>query len=101
MHEEWDLIPLFNLVGGNMDIANLVKEKIENVITSNGYILDSVSYVKEGSAYFLRVVIDKEGFIDLDDCVCVSELINPIIDTIDIKEDNYMLDVCSKEKGCE
>jgi len=84
-----------------MDIANLVKEKIENIITTNGYILDSVSYVKEGSVYFLRVVIDKEGFIDLDDCVRVSELINPIVDTIDIPEDNYMLDVCSKEKGCE
>lgn len=84
-----------------MDIASLTREKIEDVITANGYILDSVSYVKEGSAYFLRVVIDKDGIIDLDDCVRVSELINPIVDTLDYLTDNYMLDVCSKEKGCE
>lgn len=84
-----------------MDIASNVKLVIEPIINDNGYILDQVEYVKEGSVYFLRIVIDKEGFIDLDDCVKVSELINPIIDDLDYLTDNYMLDVCSKEKGCE
>ena len=50
---------------------------------------------------FLRVVIDKEGIIDVDDCVKVSKLINPILDEEDPIEENYILDVCSKEKGCE
>lgn len=84
-----------------MEIAEKVRPHIESVIVENGYILDTVEYVKEGSMYFLRVVIDKEGFIDLDDCVKVSELINPIIDTLDFLEDSYTLDVCSKEKGWE
>lgn len=85
-----------------MNIGDNVREKIEGIITENNYILDSVEYVKEGSVYFLRVVIDKgEGFINLDDCVCVSELINPIIDNLTFLTDNYMLDVCSKEKGSE
>ena len=84
-----------------MEIETLVRNAILDVIVKNGYILDSVTYVKEGSIYFLRVVIDKEGFITLDDCVCVSELINPIIDKLDSLQENYMLDVCSKEKGRE
>ena len=81
-----------------MEIEKKVRNLIETVITENGYTLDSVSYVKEGSLYFLRVVIDKVGLIDVEDCVTVSKLINPILDKNDpIEDDNYILDVCSKE----
>ena len=78
-------------------VTSLIKEEIEK----QGIILDEVLYVKEGNQYFLRVVIDKNGFIDLDDCVNISNIINPILDKNDIIENNYILDVCSKEKGCE
>ena len=78
-----------------------IKGLIKDVIESNGYILDDVLYVKEGSIYFLRVVIDKNGIMDVEDCVTVSNLINPILDKEDPIEDNYILDVCSKEKGCD
>ena len=71
------------------------------MIVDNGYILDDVLYVKEDGMNFLRVIIDKEGIITVDDCVKVSKLINPILDEEDPIEDNYILDVCSKEKGCE
>ena len=84
-----------------MNIEVKVKNLIEEVITSSGYILDEVIYEKEGSIYFLRVVIDKEGIMDVEDCVTVSNLINPILDEADPIEDNYILDVCSKEKGSE
>lgn len=84
-----------------MGIEVKVKNLIEEVITDNGYILDEVIYEKEGSIYFLRVVIDKEGIMDVEDCVTVSNLINPILDEADPIEDNYILDVCSKEKGSE
>ncbi len=81
-----------------MEIEKKVRELIEQVITDNGYTLDEVLYVKEGSLYFLRVVIDKQGIIDIEDCVTVSNLINPILDENDpIQDDNYILDVCSKE----
>ena len=82
-------------------IENVVLALIKDVIVDNDYILESVSYVKEDGNYFLRVVIDKNGIIDIDDCVKVSKLINPILDEADPIEDNYILDVCSKEKGCE
>jgi len=84
-----------------MEIEVKIRSLIEKEIENNNYILDSVEYVKEGSNYFLRVVIDKQGIIDIDDCVTVTNIINPILDKEDLIEDNYILDVCSKEKGCE
>ncbi len=84
-----------------MDIVGKVKELIENPICSKGYILDDVLYVKEDGNYFLRVVIDKNGIIDIEDCVNVTHIIDPILDSVDFIEDSYILDVCSKEKGCE
>ena len=84
-----------------MEIEKKIRELIEKTITDNNYKLDEVVYEKEGSIYFLRVIIDKKGQIDIEDCVAVSNLINPILDSEDPIEDNYILDVCSKEKGCE
>lgn len=92
--------PLFQFSGGIMEIAE-IRKLFEDIIKENGYILDEVLYVKEDGMNFLRVVIDKEGIIDVDDCVKVSKLINPILDEEDPIEENYILDVCSKEKGCE
>lgn len=82
-----------------MEIAKEVRNLIEPVLTENNYILDEVEYVIEGNIPYLRVYIDKEGFITIDDCVKVSNLINPLLDEKDLIEENYMLDVCSKEKG--
>lgn len=84
-----------------MDIAGKVKELIESSIIENGYILDEVLYVKEDGNYFLRVVIDKNGIIDIEDCIKITRLIDPMLDDIDYITDSYILDVCSKEKGCE
>lgn len=84
-----------------MELVKQVRELIEPIITENNFILDEVSYEKEGSIYFLRIVIDKNGIIDVDDCVTVTQLINPLLDEKDLIEENYILDVCSKEKGCE
>lgn len=76
-----------------------IRDLISDVITENDYILDTVEYVKEGSMMFLRIIIDKPGTIDLDDCIKVTGLINPILDEKDPIKENYILDVCSKEKG--
>ncbi len=84
-----------------MEIVEKVRNLIEDSIKKSGYILDDVLYLKEGNQYFLRIIIDKNGIIDLDDCVNVSNIVNPILDLNDVIENNYILDVCSKEKGCE
>ena len=84
-----------------MELLEKVRSLIEEPIKEAGYKLDEVLYEKEGSTKFLRVIIDKEGFITVDDCVVVCRLINPILDENDPIDENYILDVCSKEKGSE
>ena len=84
-----------------MDIVKNEREAVQAQIEQAGYRLDEVLYEKEGGMNFLRIIIDKDGIIDLDDCVTVSKLINPILDEKDFIEENYILDVCSKEKGSE
>lgn len=78
-----------------------IKNLIEKTIVDSGYILDDVNYVKENGTNFLRIIIDKEGFITVNDCVKVNELIDPILDKIDFIEESYIVDICSKEKGSE
>ncbi len=80
-------------------IEEKVKNLIKDVIEENGYLLDEVLYVKEGSNYFLRIIVDKKGYINVEDCVKINALINPILDEADIISDSYILDICSKEKG--
>lgn len=82
-----------------MDKANIVRNLISDTITSNGYKLEDVLYVKEGNSYFLRVIIDKDGIISVDDCSFVTHLINPILDDADPIKESYILDVCSMGKG--
>ncbi|MDD3452934.1 MAG: hypothetical protein PHN42_01485 [Bacilli bacterium] len=79
-----------------MNIEQKVRELIEKPINDNNYIIDNLEYVKEGNTYFLRVFIDKQGIIDIEDCITVSNIINPILDDEDLIKDYYVLDVCSK-----
>lgn len=84
-----------------MDISSKVKNLIEDSVKELGYILDEVLYVKEDGNYYLRVIIDKNGIMDIEDCIKVTKVIDPMLDDIDYITDSYILDVCSKEKGCE
>lgn len=78
-----------------------IRKMIEPIIVENGYRIDSISFIVEEGIKNLQVVIDKDGIIDVEDCVIVSKLINPILDEKDPIPEFYVLDVCSKEKGCE
>lgn len=80
-------------------IEKKVKELIEPAVAKLGITIDSVVYEKEGSNYFLRIVIDRDKIIDIDTCVEVTHLVNPILDKANIIEDSYILDISSKEKG--
>jgi ribosome maturation factor RimP len=84
-----------------MKIEDQVKNLIQQDIEQKNYKLDSVTYNKDGNVYYLTVIIDKEGYVDVEDCVTVSKIINPILDNADLISDSYILDVCSKEKRCE
>ena len=82
-------------------IEKQVRELISDAIEKENYILDEVLYVKEGSQMFLRIIIDKEGIVDVSDTVNVFHIVNKILDEKDPIKDAYILDVCSKEKGRE
>ena len=84
-----------------MDIASKVEELLKEKIEQEGYILDQVIYIKEDNNYFLRIIIDKNGTIDIEDCVKVTHIVDPLLDTVDYIKDSYIHDVCSKEKGRE
>lgn len=69
---------------------------LEKTINDLGFILYEVEYQKEDEDWILRIMIDNDnGKISLDDCVAVSEAINPILDKEDPIDNEYMLEVCS------
>ena len=76
-----------------------VRNLIEKEVNDYGVLIDSISYEKEGSNYFLRIVIDRDEAIDIDTCVEITNIINPLLDKADFISDSYILDVSTKEKG--
>ena len=76
-----------------------IEEKVESLIESKvqelGYILYDVEYVKEGKDYFLRIYIDNEKGITLDDCENVSNNITELLDQADYIKEQYFLEVSS------
>lgn len=80
-------------------IEEKVKKLIEGPVGELGVSIDSVTLEKESGALFLRIVIDRDEVIDVDTCVEVTNVINPLLDEANFIEDAYMLDVSTKEKG--
>ena len=72
-----------------------VQTFIESVLTDTPYEVYDVEYKKEGSDFFLRIFIDKEGGVDLDDCEKVTDLINEPLDELDPIGGAYFLEVSS------
>lgn len=76
-------------------IEERVESLIKNEVEKLGYELYDVQYAKEGKDYYLRIFIDKETGIDLNDCEKVSDSINPMLDTADYIKEMYFLEVSS------
>lgn len=80
-----------------------IEEKVLNVILKPindlGIEVKEVKYEKENGVFYLRIFIDKEPFINIDDCVEVTNLVNTILDEYDFIDEAYILDISSIEKG--
>jgi len=76
-------------------IMEQVEAIIAPVITEQGLELVDVEYVKEGAHWYLRIYIDKEGGVDIDDCTNVSHLVSEVLDKHDPIAQAYMLEVSS------
>ena len=68
---------------------------VEPYVKNLGLQLWDVRFVKEGASYYLRVFIDSENGIDIDNCVDVSHAIDPILDEADPISHSYCLEVSS------
>ncbi|PXV93588.1 ribosome maturation factor RimP [Lachnotalea glycerini] len=76
-----------------------VEEILMPIIKVNKYELVDVEYVKEGSNWYLRAYIDKEGGITVDDCEVVSRALGEILDREDFIDGAYILEVSSPGLG--
>ena len=78
-----------------MKVTELVASFAKPVVEAHGCELWDVEYVREGSEYFLRLYLDKEGGVDINDCEAVSRAMDPILDEADPIPESYHFEVCS------
>ncbi|EXX91205.1 ribosome maturation factor RimP [Paenibacillus darwinianus] len=76
-------------------IKAVVEEMVQPFLMENGFELVDIEYVKEGGNWFLRIFVDKEGGIDIDECGRVSEYVSERLDENDPITDAYFLEVSS------
>ena len=80
-------------------ITQQVWQLAQPVVEGFGLKLWDVEYVREGADWYLRLYIDKDGAVDINDCEKVSRAFDPILDEADPIPDSYTFEVCSA--GCE
>lgn len=69
------------------------------IIEENNFELVDVEYVKEAGNFYLRVYVDKEGGITINDCELVSRALSDLLDEDDFIQDAYILEVSSPGLG--
>jgi ribosome maturation factor RimP len=72
-----------------------VSQIVEPIVASHGMELVHVEYRREARGWVLRIYIDREGGVSLDDCVLVSNEVGPVIDVEDLFQASYTLEVSS------
>lgn len=78
-----------------MKITDQVRAFAEPVVLAHGCTLWDVEYVREGGEWFLRLYIDKDGGVNINDCEAISREMDPILDREDPIEGSYRFEVCS------
>lgn len=81
------------------DYEAMTERLIEPIMKENNFELVDVEYVKEVGNWYLRVYVDKEGGITIDDCELVSRAFSEILDEKDYIEDAYIFEVSSPGLG--
>lgn len=77
------------------EVLKSVKNICETIALDLNYELVDVEYVKETGSYFLRIYVDKQGGINLDDCQAMSMAISEKLDDNDPFKEAYYLEVSS------
>ena len=76
-------------------ITDRITELAEPVVKEQGCELWDVEYVKEAGGWYLRLYIDREGGVSIDDCEAVSRAFDPILDEEDPIPTSYVFEVSS------
>lgn len=76
-------------------VEDIVFELAKPIIDRNNFELVEIEYKKEGSDWYLRVYIDKEGGITIEDCESVSRELSDMLDEADPVEQSYIFEVSS------
>lgn len=79
--------------GGNT--VAIVERLAEPIAESLGLSIWDIRFVKEGASWYLRIFIDKQGGVTINDCERMSRAIDKPLDELDPIEQNYFLEVCS------
>ena len=78
-----------------MKLTEQIFALAEPVVAAQGCTIWDVEYVREGSDWFLRIYIDKDGGVDISDCEAISRAMDPILDEKDPIPTSYTFEVCS------
>lgn len=76
-------------------IIDTVESYLEPILNELHYELVDVEFVKEGPSYYLRIYIDKDGGVNIQDCQITSRAIEKVLDEKDPIEEPYILEVSS------
>ena len=76
-------------------VTELTAELAAPAIAEQGCTLWDVEYVKEAGTWYLRVLLDKEGGVDILDCESVSRKLSDLLDEVDPIDGSYTLEVGS------
>ena len=77
------------------DLPEHVEKQIEKIAASEGLELVHIDYHRQGRGFLLRVDIDKEGGVTLEDCEMFSQQISTLLDVEDVVPEQYELQVSS------
>ena len=80
---------------GSKNVASVVRELITPVADEMSYYLWDVEFVKEGADKYLRITIDNEEGITIEDCEKFHRAIDPVLDEADPISEAYILEVSS------
>lgn len=76
-------------------VEDVVYDICKPIVDKHNFELVEVEYKKEGGEWYLRIYIDKEGGITIDDCQVVSEEVSEVLDQVDPIDISYIFEVSS------
>lgn len=77
------------------DVAKVIGNKLDNL----GIVVFDAFTEKSGKTTYLKIVLDSDRMLNIDDVVEATKIIDPLIEKADFIKEEYILDVYAKSKG--